>query len=66
MNIFIAMNLIVVIFAPNTSGITFTFEEFLGNDGAQLSAYYSSYGITFEAASTGQDWLACDTTTRGL
>ncbi len=38
-----------------------TFEEFLGYDGAPLSTFYS--GITFQAASSGQDWIASDVTT---
>jgi hypothetical protein len=40
-----------------------TFEEFLGNDGMPLSTYYS--GILFQAASSGQDWIASDVTTGG-
>jgi hypothetical protein len=40
---------------------TMTFEEFLGQDEQPVATYYS--GITFEAASTGQDWIASDVTT---
>jgi hypothetical protein len=38
-----------------------TFEEFVGYDYALISTFYS--GITFEAASSGQDWIASDVTT---
>lgn len=40
---------------------TLTFEEFLGHDTQPIATYYS--GITFEAASSGQDWIASDITT---
>jgi hypothetical protein len=41
--------------------INMNFEEFFGQDGLPLATYYS--GVKFEAASTGQDWIAADVTT---
>jgi len=45
----------------NAADITMTFEEFLGYDGTPIGTYYP--GIHFEAASSGQDWVAADATT---
>lgn len=58
--------LLVVVFgmcAVVFADITMTFEEFLGSDGAPISTYYS--GISFTAASSGQQWIAADITTGG-
>jgi len=41
--------------------ITMTFEEFLGNDRAEIGTFYP--GVHFEALTTGQDWIVSDATT---
>ena len=52
---------VLMITIPAAADITLTFEEFRGNDGALIGTHY--HGIVFEAASTGQDWIASDVTT---
>jgi len=44
-----------------TAGFEMTFEEFLGNDGAEIGTFYP--GVRFEAMSTGEDWIVSDVTT---
>ncbi len=56
-----SMVLLIANQAIATPITTMDFEEFFGWDGLPLATYYS--GITFEAASAGQDWIAADVTT---
>ena len=41
--------------------INMNFEEFFHHNGEPLATFYS--GVKFEAATTGQDWIAADVTT---
>jgi hypothetical protein len=43
------------------NNITISFEEFFGLDQSPIGTFYP--GIRFEAASSGQDWIASDVTT---
>ncbi len=46
---------------PVLADTVMTFEEFLGNDTAPVSTFYS--GITFRSGYSGSDWVARDATT---
>jgi hypothetical protein len=58
---YLVIGLVVMSGRPVMADTTMTFEEFLGYDTAPIATFYS--GLTFQAASSGQDWVASDVTT---
>ena len=57
----LAIAMVALLAAPAMADTLMTFEEFVGNDGANVGSFYT--GITFETIAGGSDWIGRDHST---